>query len=221
MAFVGAAEQTPVAEIVCSNDPDEYCDGYRSLSASSEQAVKESEEEPMAGHRIRIFALAGAFAAASISAASSAMAANYDGYWSLVAQTTDGHCGVTQWDVAISGGQLHYPGGSFKGAPVGLAGAVSPSGRIQVNVAAGPRAATGVGRLGRVQGNGRWAGQGPSGTCSGVWTARRVQSPTASAQPGYSAYASGAQTPTTYRTGPYWSESYWGAEPPSFRTPYR
>jgi hypothetical protein len=144
----------------------------------------------MAGHRIRIFALAGAFAAASISAASSAMAANYDGYWSLVAQTTDGHCGVTQWDVAI-------------------------------NVAAGPRAATGVGRLGRVQGNGRWAGQGPSGTCSGVWTARRVQSPTASAQPGYSAYASGAQTPTTYRTGPYWSESYWGAEPPSFRTPYR
>jgi hypothetical protein len=181
----------------------------------------------MAGHRIRIFALAGAFAVASISAASSAMAANYDGYWSLVAQTTDGHCGVTQWDVAISGGQVHYPGGSYQGFPVGLAGAVSPSGRLQVNVAAGPRVATGAGRLGRVQGSGRWAGQGPSGTCSGVWTARRVQSPTASAPAGYAAYGSAAASPgfvprTTYRIEPYWSESYWAEpSPPSFWAPYR
>jgi hypothetical protein len=163
----------------------------------------------MASHRMRVFALAGAFAASSMSAASSAMAANYDGYWRLVAQTTDGHCGATQWDVAISGGQMQYPGGFFMGFPVGLEGAVSPSGRAQVNVTAGPRVATGVGRLGRVQGSGRWAGQGPSGTCSGVWTARRVQPQTAFAPSGQAAYAwgppppwSAPQTPTTYWTAP-------------------
>jgi hypothetical protein len=101
----------------------------------------------MAGHRIRDFALAGAFAAASIAAASSAMAANFDGNWTLIARTTDGHCGVNRFDVAISGGQVQYPGGAFMGFPVGLAGVVTPSGRIQVNVAAGPLAAARVDAL--------------------------------------------------------------------------
>ncbi len=141
----------------------------------------------MAGQRIRVFALAGAFAAASVSAASSAMAANFDGNWSLVAQTTNGHCGASQWDVAISGGQVHYPGGAYMGFPVGLAGAISPSGRIEVNVAAGPRVGNAAGRLGRHQGGGKWAGQGPSGTCSGVWTARRVPAHAASDPAGYGA----------------------------------
>ena len=85
----------------------------------------------MTGHRTRLFALAGAVAAASISAASSAMAANFDGNWTLVARTTNGHCGVNRFDVAISGGQVQHPGGVFMGFPVGLAGVVSPSGRIQ------------------------------------------------------------------------------------------
>jgi hypothetical protein len=183
----------------------------------------------MASHCIRIIALAGALTAASMSAASSASAANFDGNWTLVAQTTNGHCGINRFDVAISGGQLYYPGGSFQGFPVGLAGAVSPSGRIQVNIAAGPRVGTGTGRLGRIQGGGRWAGQGPSGTCAGVWTARRIQSPTAAAPAGYAAYGSAAaspgfapQTRTIYRAEPYWSESYWAEPSPSpFWTPYR
>lgn len=183
----------------------------------------------MTGHCMRVIALAGAFAAASMSAAPSATAANFDGNWILVAQTTDGHCGVNRFDVAISGGQLYYPGGSFMGFPVGLAGVVSPSGRIQLNIAAGPRAGSAAGRLGRLQGGGRWAGEGPSGICSGVWTARRVQSQTVSAPSGYAAYGSAAaspgfapQAPTIDLIEPYWSEPYWAEPyPPSFWTPYR
>jgi hypothetical protein len=133
--------------------------------------------------RTRGIALAAALATTSISAASSAIAANFDGYWSLVAQTTNGHCRATRWDVAISGGQLYYPGGSYQGYQVGLTGAVSPSGRLRVNVRAGPRFAVGAGRLGRLQGSGTWAGQGPSGTCAGIWTATRVQPRTASTPP--------------------------------------
>jgi hypothetical protein len=102
------------------------------------------------------------------------MAASYDGHWSLVAQTTKGHCGVTGWNVAITGGRLYYPGGFFMGYPVGLSGTVAPSGRIRVNVTAGPRVGTGTGQLGRAQGRGTWAGRGPSGTCSGIWTATRA-----------------------------------------------
>jgi hypothetical protein len=164
----------------------------------------------MAADRIRVFALAGALAAASISAASSAMAANFDGNWTLVARTTDGHCGVNRFDVAISGGQVQYPGGAFMGFPVGLAGVVSSSGRLQVNVAAGPRVGNAAGRLGRIQGSGKWAGEGPSGTCSGVWTARRVQPQTASALAGYAAYGSAAASPefAPQMPAPYWTETY-------------
>jgi hypothetical protein len=47
----------------------------------------------MVGYRVWILTLAGAFVFASVSAASSAKAASFDGSWTLVAQTTDGHCG--------------------------------------------------------------------------------------------------------------------------------
>ena len=174
----------------------------------------------MAGPRIRLFALAGAVAAASIATAASATAANFDGNWTLIARTTDGHCGVNRFDVAISGGQVQYPGGAFMGFPVGLAGVVSPSGRIQVNVAAGPRLGNAAGRLSRAQGSGKWAGEGPSGTCSGVWTARRVQQ-TASEPAGYAAYGSAAASPgfaPQQMPTPYWTERY---DPPPAWTPYR
>jgi hypothetical protein len=42
-----------------------------------------------------------------------------------------------------------------------------------MNAVAGPRSAKGTGRFNRVQGSGTWVGTGPSGVCSGVWTAIR------------------------------------------------
>jgi hypothetical protein len=135
----------------------------------------------MTSHHMRAIVLGAASALTSISAAPSAIAASFDGNWSLYVQTTDGHCGITQWNIAIRGGQVYYPEGYALGYPVGMAGRVSPSGVIRVNVAAGPRAATSAGRLGQVQGSGRWAGQGPSGTCSGIWIATRAGAYRASA----------------------------------------
>jgi hypothetical protein len=128
----------------------------------------------MKSHCIRGVALAAALAVASIFATSSAIAANYDGYWNLLSQITKGHCGVSQWNVAINGGRIHYPGGFFMGFPVGFGGSVSPSGRLRVTVVAGPRVGIGYGRLSAVRGSGTWSGKGPSGTCAGIWTARRM-----------------------------------------------
>jgi hypothetical protein len=127
----------------------------------------------MTSLHIRAVALAVAFALSGITAASPARAAPFDGNWSVLIQTTNGHCGVTRWGLAIRRGHVHYAGGYAYGHPVGLSGRVSSSGHIRVNVVAGPRSAHGAGRLGRNQGSGRWAGRGPSGTCSGVWYASR------------------------------------------------
>jgi len=139
----------------------------------------------MAGYRMWILTLAGAFVFASVSAASSAKAPAFDGSWTLVAQTTDGHCGYSTFDITISKGQVHYPGGVLMGFPASLGGTVAPSGRTRLKLVAGPRAASGTGALGPTQGSGKWAGTGPSGTCSGVWTATRVQAHTASGDAGY------------------------------------
>jgi hypothetical protein len=51
-----------------------------------------------------ILSLAGAFGSASVSAASSAKAPSFDGSWTLVAQTTEGHCGYSNFDITIRQG---------------------------------------------------------------------------------------------------------------------
>lgn len=135
----------------------------------------------MAAYRMWILTLAGAVVFAS----APANAASFDGSWTLVAQTTDGHCGYSTFDITIRSGQVQYPGGVLMGFPASLGGTVAGSGQTRLNLVAGPRAASGTGKLGRAQGSGRWAGTGPSGTCSGIWSATRVQAHTASGGAGY------------------------------------
>ncbi|ARQ00079.1 hypothetical protein [Pseudorhodoplanes sinuspersici] len=133
----------------------------------------------MIGNHMRAIALTVACITTSISTAPSARAASFDGNWSVVAQTPD-HCGTTRWMVSIVGGQVFHPYVVFVGGwPATLNGRVSPSGRITIQAVAGPRVATGTGRMARNRGQGRWAGQGPSGTCAGVWTATRLAQPVA------------------------------------------
>jgi hypothetical protein len=117
----------------------------------------------MVGHRMRVFVLAGASVAASLSAASAATAAGFNGSWTLVAQTTNGHCRHSYFDITISKGQVLYPGGSLMGFPAGVGGTVAASGQTKLKLVAGPRVATGTGRLGPAQGSGTWSGTGPSG----------------------------------------------------------
>lgn len=127
----------------------------------------------MASRHMRVLAMKAALGLAVMTNAPSAIAAPFDGDWSMLVQSPD-HCGTTRWNIAIRGGRIYYPGGYAMGYPVSMAGRVWPSGVMRVNVAAGPRFASGDGHLDRFRGGGRWTGQGPSGTCTGVWTATRV-----------------------------------------------
>ena len=130
----------------------------------------------MIAYRKCAYALSTAFLI--ICSAPPAIAAQFDGNWSMVAVTTSGHCGQIPIDVGISRGRIYSTGGSSFGTafahyPIQLGGRVSPSGQVQMKAVAGPRIAHGIGRFNRFRGSGTWAGTGPSGLCSGVWSAIR------------------------------------------------
>jgi len=121
----------------------------------------------------RIFALALWIVFAITCFAPPAIAARYDGKWSMLAVTTSGHCGKIPIGVGISRGRIFSTGGSFVAYPIRLGGNVSASGQTRMTAVAGPRIAHGTGRFTHIQGRGTWSGTGPSGVCSGVWTAVR------------------------------------------------
>lgn len=125
----------------------------------------------MTGHRLRILALS-AFALAAL-AVPATSATRFDGTWSLTAVTTKGHCGVIPVAMAITRGRISATGGSFALYPIRLSGRVGRSGGTSLKAITGPRIAWGKGRFGYLQGKGTWHGTGPSGLCSGVWTATR------------------------------------------------
>jgi hypothetical protein len=125
----------------------------------------------MIGYRKWAFSLSTAFVI--ICSAPPAIAAQFDGNWSMVAVTTRGHCGQIPVDLGISRGRIYSTGGSFVSYPIQLGGRVSASGQVRMDAVAGPRIAHGTGRFGRFRGSGTWAGTGPSGVCSGVWSAIR------------------------------------------------
>jgi hypothetical protein len=121
----------------------------------------------------RICALALAGATAIICYAAPASAGKFDGNWSMTAVTTKGHCGVIPIGMGITNGRIYSTGGSFAFYSISLGGRVSDSGGVSLKAVAGPRVAHGTGRFTRVRGGGTWKGKGPSGLCSGTWTATR------------------------------------------------
>ena len=125
----------------------------------------------MIGHRTCAISLS-AFATI-ICSVLPAIAAKFDGNWSMVAATTRGHCGTIEIDLGIDRGRIFSTGGFFAFYPIRLGGRVSASGHAQMNAVAGPRTARGTGQFSSVRGSGTWAGRGPSGLCSGVWNATR------------------------------------------------
>ena len=125
----------------------------------------------MIGNRMSVFALYTAFVILCF--AQPAIAAHFDGSWNMIAVTTSGHCGRIPIGMGISRGQIYSTGGSFAFYPIELGGRVSASGQVRMIAIAGPRIAHGSGRFNRFQGSGTWAGTGPSGLCSGVWSAVR------------------------------------------------
>jgi hypothetical protein len=102
-----------------------------------------------------------------------AYAGKFDGDWSMVVQTTRGHCGTVPVGMGIKRGRIFSTGGSFAFYAIKLGGSVSGSGRASIKAVAGPRVARGSGRFKRMSASGTWTGTGPSGRCSGVWRASR------------------------------------------------
>lgn len=125
----------------------------------------------MIGHRTCAVVLTAV--TASLCVPPPAMAANYDGSWSMVAVTTRGHCGTVDIGLGVRRGRLYSTGGSFAFYPITMSGHVSGSGHVRMTAIAGPRTAHGTGRFNRSQAGGTWKGNGPSGVCSGYWRASR------------------------------------------------
>ena len=74
----------------------------------------------MIGNRICAIGLAAA--SATICSTPSAIASPFDGNWSVVAQTTQGHCGSIQFGLAINGGRIYSAGGYYVGRLPGTVG---------------------------------------------------------------------------------------------------
>ncbi len=125
----------------------------------------------MIGYRMCTIALAAA--AGLLWSAPPAVAARFDGNWRMVAVTTNGHCGDIEVGLGISHGRIYSTYGSFAFYPIELSGRISGSGEARMRAVAGPRTARGSGHFGRFRGSGTWIGHGPSGVCSGVWSAHR------------------------------------------------
>ena len=89
----------------------------------------------------------------------------------MTAVTTRGHCGTIPIGMGIKGGRIYSTGGSFAFCAISLGGRVSNSGSVSLKAVAGPRIAHGTGRFTRTSARGTC--RGPSGLCSGVWSATR------------------------------------------------
>src|SRR5215475_6002043 len=94
----------------------DLCDPQSRKAAS--RAILNSGPErnrriPMIGNRICAIALTAA--CATICFAPPAIAAPFDGNWSVVAQITQGHCGSIQFALAINRGRLYSAGGYYVG----------------------------------------------------------------------------------------------------------
>ena len=61
-------------------------------------------------------------AALAVTTVSAAAAAPFDGNWNVIVYTTNGHCGITNWQVGIAGGQVYWAGAMLGGYQAGLGG---------------------------------------------------------------------------------------------------
>ena len=119
--------------------------------------------------RVRLAAFALAFTVNGIASPTFARS-NFDGQWSVVIETRGRACPPTvRYPVAIGNGIVSNAGD----APVAVTGQVTPTGIVRVTVQSGGSWASGSGRLTATNGTGVWRGQGPNGSCAGIWQAER------------------------------------------------
>jgi hypothetical protein len=96
--------------------------------------------------------------------------AAFNGSWSVLIITNSGPCDrAYRYPVRVANGRVSYAGQ----ADFNVAGRVGGNGAVNVSVSRGSQRASGSGRLAGRFGSGTWRGTGPSGTCSGNWTAEK------------------------------------------------
>jgi hypothetical protein len=116
----------------------------------------------------RSIAVAAMLAAISLVQTGPALAAGYDGLWTVLIITQAGSCDAAySYPFQVTGGKISSAG-SFD-----ISGRVSGGGGVAVRIAAGSAVANGTGRLGGSSGSGRWTAKMSDGTCSGRWQATR------------------------------------------------
>jgi len=119
----------------------------------------------------RIILLAGVLSGLLAAAAPGrAVAASFDGNWSVLIITESGNCDVAyRYEVKVGGGRVTYIGD----AAINLSGTVSSGGAVKVGISKGSQNANASGRLSAKAGGGSWRGQSSSGACKGRWEAER------------------------------------------------
>jgi len=99
-----------------------------------------------------------------------AMAASFDGNWSVLIVTESGDCDAGyRYEVRVGSGKVTYAGE----ASINLSGTVSSAGAVKVAISKGNQNADASGRLSAKAGSGSWHGQSSSGACKGRWEAER------------------------------------------------
>jgi hypothetical protein len=116
---------------------------------------------------IRVLALAAAFVC-TLSSPSPALAAPFDGSWSVLIVTKSGPCDQSyRYGVTITNGAISGAGGTS------IIGRVTQNGSVSVSVSGAQGSAHASGKLSRNSGSGSWNGRGASDACSGTWSAQR------------------------------------------------
>ena len=109
-------------------------------------------------------------AAALLGLTTAAMAADFDGDWTVQVTTERGTCDhAYSYDVSVAHGRIEYRNYTS----VTLHGTVSPQGAVMVSIRHFDDGAEGTGHLGGRSGSGGWRGAGKQGACSGRWEAHR------------------------------------------------
>jgi hypothetical protein len=94
-----------------------------------------------------------------------ASAAAFDGEWKVQIDSSRASCGGHRVSIDIADGKV-----ASTSMMVTASGRVAEAGNISVTLKAGPKHASGSGRLSGTSGTGTWSGD----QCSGTWTAQRI-----------------------------------------------
>lgn len=149
--------------------PDRLAENMPMIAADG--IAKEAKKEDCMTRTARGILSAGTLAAvAALVWSGPALAAKYDGSWSVVIVTQSGDCDQAyRYALNIKDNKVSYAGTeNFT-----VSGGVSGSGAVNVTISRGEQSASGSGQLSANSGSGKWSGKSSTSACSGRWEAEK------------------------------------------------